>query len=731
MPNFIRAANPIWFFVDLVGQPLNDTYYFSVLSNTFPYLPQFVFQDNQGINVWSDPIQFLPNGTLPDNIFWPDNEIWRLEIRQGQTQADPLIYIINNFDPGNSGSSPVDTNGGTMDNQISNPQFAFVNFPITITTPSSTTPTLTLTTAGTYHIAPGWDLILAGTGSCVVTQLIFTGQENLYQPSVPTQPNSAPPYALRINTSGGWSSVILQQQFNGVGAIWYNNFVSASMFARSEDSIPHPISINYVPNTGGGAAPIPIISSVPLVTTSAFDIIQGIVPLNSSANSTLNNAAYVDIQIVLPIIGIVDISDVQIMGQTSLLPNNFAVTPEEPLERQTDHLFHYYANELIIKPKNSILVGWNFSINPWQFNVLGATPISVTAQCSYITDQTILYQNAASQVTFFQNVGNSSGTPYNDLAIQAVAAAADTRIALIQYVDPNSVMDYWNAIVSSLARAYIVLGAGNSTKVRLKMRLIWRANLPSTIGVAEPILTWTANTDPVFSAGWTAIAPINDPAYILPSTLLANNEIPYMAFDQFQLPAQATLAQTLGIVVYTMDQMSSVAAHLDTIIFDKISLVPNAFAVDTHPQTFDQCLRECQFYYEKSYPYGIPVNASATNAGAQSAAMRIAITDDASLVLSSFSFQFKQTKRAVPVLSFWSPSSTSSGLIQYGILKNGVFNPAAANITSTTWSAASLTASGAYMLCQDTTTTRAVAPASIGNEGIIVYQYEAKARLGD
>src|SRR5665213_2035655 len=99
MPNFVRAANPIWFFVDLVGFPLNDQYYISFLQNTVPYLPQLVYRDNQGQAPWSDPIFFYPNGTLPDNLYFEDDEVYRLEIRQmvGLTpaQSDPLIYVVN------------------------------------------------------------------------------------------------------------------------------------------------------------------------------------------------------------------------------------------------------------------------------------------------------------------------------------------------------------------------------------------------------------------------------------------------------------------------------------------------------------------------------------------------------------------------------------------------------------------------------------------------------------
>ena len=202
----VRAANPIWYFVDLVGLGLNDQYYISFLTNTFPYLPQPVFHDVNLTIPWDNPLQFFPNGTLPDNIYWDTTLVWRLEIRQGPTQSDPLIYEINNFIPCCSGSAPTPPNPNQpgiyfLENQITNPQFAETFF----------TNDLTIKIAGTYHIAPGWDLILGGgPGTTVITQLLLSGSQNI---------SNNPPFALKINNSG-WGTAILQQTFNHNGSIW-------------------------------------------------------------------------------------------------------------------------------------------------------------------------------------------------------------------------------------------------------------------------------------------------------------------------------------------------------------------------------------------------------------------------------------------------------------------------------------------------------------------------------
>jgi hypothetical protein len=60
-----RSYNPIWSFVDLNGLQLDSSYYLFTLQNTLPYLPSPIWQDPDQNVVWSDPIEFLANGTLP------------------------------------------------------------------------------------------------------------------------------------------------------------------------------------------------------------------------------------------------------------------------------------------------------------------------------------------------------------------------------------------------------------------------------------------------------------------------------------------------------------------------------------------------------------------------------------------------------------------------------------------------------------------------------------------
>ena len=123
----IRGANPIWNMVNLWGKLFDDTYWMWVLSNQIPYIPASIFHDPDLSDEWDNPIRFLANGTLPNNIYYEPNMVYRLEFRKNNglappSQSDPLIYLVENYVPGEGGSTPVDTVATLSSNQITNPQ---------------------------------------------------------------------------------------------------------------------------------------------------------------------------------------------------------------------------------------------------------------------------------------------------------------------------------------------------------------------------------------------------------------------------------------------------------------------------------------------------------------------------------------------------------------------------------------------------------------------------------
>ena len=376
---FVRAANPIWYFPDLEGLPLNDEYYIFFLSNVFPYVPQAVFQDVDGTIPWNNPLEFFPNGTLPDNLYWNDSEVYRLEIRQGNTQADPLIYEINDFVPGQGGGITPSASAGFTDNQISNGQFNQISF----------SGTYTITTAGTYEVAPGWFLALAGAGITVLSQQILIADQD--------QINN-PPYALRINNTG-WASADLYQRFENNGALWASNtqqlgFVSMSVTAQAQGANYNPLSLIYKDSSG-----VEQVIASGTINTGSYQVLDGTIPLADSTNAQSSAIAYIDMVIRLKPTGVIDITNIQVVGQELPIGSETPATPtykQETIERQIDHLFHYYHDSIIFQPKDTILTAWNFPLNPFQFITTSVTTIST--QTAYICDQTILHQEAASQI---------------------------------------------------------------------------------------------------------------------------------------------------------------------------------------------------------------------------------------------------------------------------------------------------------------------------------------------
>lgn len=704
---FVRAANPVWYFPDLTGLPLNDEYFAFFLTNTLPYLPQNVYRDPQGLAVWDNPLEFFPNGTLPDNLYFDPSLVYRIEIRQGNSQTDPLIYEINNFIPGD-GATPDNNSLAILgnENQVSNGQFSIINF----------VSPLTIAIAGTYSIAPGWDLVLTGAGSTTLTQLILSGSQN--------QINN-PPFALRINNTG-WTESYLRQRLLDNGAIWANGAITMSLTGRAQTTT-ETVSLIYSPNAPG----TPEIVATGSLGTGSYEVLQGAIDLPASTNTSLSNVAYVDLIVQLPVAGIVDISNIQAIGQSSALPSNFDPATDipsyqqEPEERAIDHLFHYYKSQLVLKPKKSLLVGWNFPLNPFQF--ITTTVTTAASETQYIADQTILHQEAASQV---QTGKNTVGERQN-LLVKAVTAATTTRFALIQYIDPASIRPYWSYVLSAFARARIF--TSHATTVRLKARLIYRSSLPPTISNTEPIASWPAASDPVFAAGWTALAPLNDPAYTLPNAYATDevsgeNAYPGFSFDQFQMPNSDNASMTLGIVVYTMDNMNATAASEDSIAFDKISLIPSYFGADANAETFDDCLRECQFYYEKSYDNSVLPGTASSN-GLLFAEQLALGSSPISLIGRSFEFEFNTIKRtASSAVTIYSTDGTINDV--RGFISNNGAGEAGANIAVSNWTQAALGQKAVFHRANTIAALHTLNQVSADPEAYIQYHYTVDARLG-
>ena len=633
--SYVRGSNPVWSFVDLTGHQFDDTFYMFVLENTIPYVPATVYHTVSG-TPWSNPIQFLANGTLPVDIFWDPDQVYRLEFRQGSTQSDPLIYLVENYSPGGSGDTPVDTTAVATDNQITNAQFSLISFnsPFSLTSVTDPDP---------IEVAPGWFLNLTGTGSVTLERVALT--------STLSNPTNAP-YALRITLSGTWTGTpYLSQRFNENGMLWstftQSRYVASSVTARIQGA-PQNISAQLYDSMG---TPLTTVLASTVVTDTFNEYTDhGLMPATTNTDTPPN--AWIVYRLFIPTSVDIYLSSFQLL--TSNTANNFQYI-QDSIERQQDYTFHYYRDSLLRQQKECVLTGWDFGLNPWQAYPVAATNL---ASFGYTADQTIVIQQAYVAGAVGNNISTARASVANNYGFQVASVTANNQFAIIQYIDTATIRAGWGEVFSSLVKIIAQL-QNPALTLRMKMKLIYRTTLPGAVSQTEPIASWAASGEPTFAAGWTALTAENDPTYLLVN---GANEL---LFEGFELPAASTNLMTLGIVIYTMDSMIQ-SGTPDHIVFNKVSLVQNDFAIDVPSLTFDETLRRCQYYYETSFE---PGGATLTTGPQRSSIVSACYEPqnayfnqgaaNVSCFPNGFGVQYKVIKRAAPTLEIYSGASTT------------------------------------------------------------------------
>lgn len=700
--SFVRAPNPIWYMVDLTGLALNDNYWAFFLTNDLPYIPQPVYQDENGISPWSDPLQFQPSGTLPNNLYFDPTLVYRIEIRKGPTQNDPLIWLIENFVPEDAGGSSAASFNNSQ-NLVIDPQFADIDF----SSPA------TFTVAGTYNIAPNWQLVLTGSGSTTLTQVTIAGSNNL---------TGNPPYALEI-TNSGWTTAMLVQTFNNNGALFANGSVAMSVFAKTSVN-PYLVTLSYVPD---GASNSQSVSGNTVV--GVYTEIGGAFNVRASINSNVDGAANVSMTISLPTNDSFFITNVQFLGQSVLLPGILPIGDSPPFQELSypqivNQEFSVYRDSILYQPKNSLLTGWNFGNNPWQFSPIAQTNVAVN---QYTADQTIIIQQNYVAAVTGNNISVGQDSVTNNYGFKVTAVTAHNEFSMLQWIDPSTIRQYWGQIVSSMVKASI--NTSHSSLVKFKMRLIYKAGLPNTTSQTDPISSWVENTDPVAAAGYTLIAPPNDPVYTLTATPTE------FLFNGMVLPASSNADMTLGVIFYTISNMDQTATS-DFITINDISLVRNDVALPTQPETFDETLRKCQYYYEKSYDNSIlPGSASYDGVIFSEQFTRYvgAGTGTVTLIARAFGVEFNTLKSKIaPTINIYSPSGTVNR-VQGNIFTAGASAGAAGDIDIADW-VLFTTGQKSFSYVTNSVTATSYAIPNIVNtfpEAFILFHYTSNSCLGN
>ena len=661
----LRGANPIWLLDDLTGNLFDDTFYLYVLQNVLPYVPATVYHDPDLLIPWTSPIQFLANGTLPINIFFESEIVYRLEFRQNTgslppSQNDALIYEVNDYTAGSGGSTPIDNVSFSTGNQVTNPQFSLINFtsPLTI---SATNPAPTA-------IAPGWSFVAAGTGTATIRKVPLDRTN--------TNPSNAP-YALRL-TLTGWTagSVFLKQRFQQNGMLWAGEYVSSAITARLDGS-PPSISASLIDSN---SAVLGVVLPSTVVNES-WNEFTGHALLPATTNPNVPPAAYIEYSLALPSNIDIYLTSFQLVAQDLPLEPKFE---QESIDRQIDHTFHYYKDPLSYKPVPSYLVGWDFPLNPTQFG--SSIPIAAGANVShYVWDQTILFQTATNSISVARASSNNG---------IVFTRAADSSFAVIQYLPSTQAR-----LILGQQFSVQLQGKTGASTVNGTVSCYWTtgATLPAMSANTSLVASITAGVPTVTNGTWTAVKTVTG-VTALPFALTSSAST--TSFEGFNSDLAGKDTATFFAIVVTLDTLTAAVAD---VTLSYVSLVGGTIATRPAPQTQDQVLRECQYYYTKSFsPATAPIQNSAGNSAYGLQNVGSAGSGDGPFV------RFPSPMRVAPTarVTLYNPNaanaqirnisvpgdysgSNANSVTEYGFLTSGASNVGSAlvDVIAVNWSA--------------------------------------------
>lgn len=673
--NFVRGANPVWYFVDLVGAQTDDTFYLWTLTNTIPYIPQAVYHDVNGLIPWTDPIPFLANGTLPIDIFFDDTKVYRLEIRQNDgtappSQNDALIYFAENYIPngGSGGITPLGS-GVITGNQITNPQFSVINFesPLVLTGVTNPDP---------IEIAPDWFLELTGTGSITVTQIP--------QNTTFANPTNAP-YALSFLSAGWTNPPVLRQRFAENGMNWQDKTVATSITARIDGPSQNIIARIRASN----GQPFPVLINAPL--TNAYTEFQGNALVPTFVNLNLPPNAYLDYQIILPQNGTSYITSVQVTESATATNVEYI---QDTVNRQIDHTFHYYNPQLQYKPIPSYLIGWDFPLNPAQ--ALGdAVPIqAVGANKSYYAwDQTILFQTANNALTVARSL-----TDGISITVQQAGS-----FAMIQYLERAQALE----LLSGRMAVYL---EGSSVADIEGTITIWAtddAQLPDLVTPNFNSLVSAVAADGTVTAAngnWTKVTrgSLPDVRFTL------DGNLQQFSFKGWELPGDPLILSAEYIAIVIAFETAAVANVIEV---DKIGLYAGDIATRPAPKTFNENLADTQRFYWKTF---LNSTVPAQSAGLQTGEFIFPATAAGAATNSSGSIFFPTTMQNVPTITTYNPNAANAQVLDESV---------AGSTTST--ATYNLTEKGLIIRCVG---VGGGSPTTVGN--LLGVHITADARLG-
>ncbi len=599
---------------ELTGAPPNYTY--TALPNPITLSAVGTPSDNNGNNV---AIYYFPYDA-DGNV-----QLYYVVVRDQFGTIQETREAWPNTTPS---SSPNQQESGLL-NQIVNPQFAFVDFlptnPLTITNNAG---------AGLYsysNLITGWTLNVTytGNGSTTIARTPIAGT---------SQYPGNPPYTISITPGANVSLITLSQDFIHNPNIFApanggtDGYLAASILLAPLSSI----MMFYQPN---GQAQQPILSANN--TTGSFAEFDNTVQLTAANNANTGDNGLVSIILQLPIVGTTTFSNVQIVGLSSNVQG--IKFNQETVVQQFAQTFSYQYGPIIDRPQPDYLVGWNFPYNPTQF--LGPTLAASAAGANtsrYVWDQTIIFQSA--------NNGPAISRSATGNGWLRITATNTTQFAVIQYLPQIVAREMLQKDLSDLLSGLTNQVGGITGKVT--MWATTGAALPSCAANLSIVATLDATGRPAtfnLASGqpWVEISrtDLGDGVFTFNQNVETVNSISGYNHDG------NTLINTATWFAIVVGFSSLTAANYVEINYGTV--VPGLIPSRPAPKTPDEVLRECQYYYEMSFPLGtIPADGVGDNTGD--------IQTNAYQTGNPFgiyfqSIEYKVTKFSTPAIALFNP----------------------------------------------------------------------------
>ena len=599
------------------------------------------------------------------------------------TQWPPNNWAINN--------TAASSSGITI-NQITNPQFPEMSFTGTLVTALSAN-TITV------PFAPGWFITASGTGNMT-----------LLQNALSLQTPSEAPYSIDITLDAGVSAIMYQRIYNSP-RLFAGNFVSGYFEAASPANSNIFLTMTYKASDNL-IAPILITSGT--TSGTAYTEIKGSVLIPSTVASADAPPGYVDIQIAIPAGIRVQITSVQLLAVE--LVTDIPAFEQISVPIQQSLLYWYDRSPLMYKQIPSYLVGWDFPLNPAQ--LLGST-VGVqslgTNTSYYAWDQTIVYQTQTAAVAVSRD---TSG------AILFTMAKTD-QIAVIQYLDQTQARK-----ILEQPMCVNVCGASSaSTKVAVSLWYTTDPSLPDikTGSSLSIVASLDANGIPATNGTWVQVPRGtlgNGYATLLPLGSAGYTSVPLSGWDLASHTTAAT-ATYFAIVIGTPTVASGA-----TISLESVSLQSGTIATRPAPQTRDEVLRECQYYYEKSYESStVAETVGAVTTVGSRVAPQTAIGSPPSAYAATFGLVYNTVKlSSSPIITLYSTASATASQAFMTILNaNG---STTVTVSSSVWTQNALSSKSASYVPNSIAVVVSAPGAAIIPSAFVRYQYVVDSRLG-